>query len=795
MKLSIGIRFIIITCCFILAYSGLVIYRAIKLDHKYNNDMMEKQAQLALEFELAFGNYIADHVRPFSRQHVEADEFIPEVMSSTFASRDIFERVRKALPDTIIKFSSDNPRNPLNLAGPEELKIIEYFRQHRDSDRWSGKIELEGRLYFAQFIARRMEADCLRCHGDPADAPASMIERYGSEAGFHQPVGGVMAMDMVAIPFKNYTARQILGVFRDAAILLAGLAVLLLAVHLVFQGLVTRRLKFISDYFSKSAGQKDYDIIPPLQVYGRDEMSRLVGSINLMAEEKKMRIQHEKALHLKQFCVDCAQDAIVIVDYEGYIIDVNEAGCRLANLAQGEILQRHLINYVDLCKSSEWPRFRDAFKNHKRKVIETLLRCADGKVIPVELTANHFEYDGAIYICAIIRDTCERKRTESILEQALNTAKLANRAKTDFIANMSHELRTPMNAILGFCDLLKTIDLPSEQKSWIEMIHGSGNHLMELINRVLDFSEIEKGFHALDRIKYSPEDILKELELLYSEKARKKGLILTAECVGDAPRQIITDINLLMQALANLVDNAVKFTEKGSISIQARSQSLGNVPGVCFRVADTGIGIPLNKSEQIFESFSQVDNSDSRRHEGVGLGLTMVKNITRLLGGTISLQNESENGAVFDLVIPVDLDRRDEALPADGRDGAASTARETQEEAEYLITKDEIRTLAFLVESELAQDPDMKQVLDIFLKDLPVRMKMISDALDKQDMAGLRQLICDIKGMGANIGFPLLTERAAIIESRIGETLTGDIDKKVRELQKICREIIAVKAD
>ena len=177
-------------------FSVFLLYHTYSLTNRWVREAVEKQASMALEFDLTIRRYVAEHVRPRMYELVGEDEFVPETMSTSYVARSIFEGVQKEFPDYIIKFSSDNPRNPSNQAGPEELRIIDLFNRNPDLERWSGQISMGGRQFMAKFSARRMKESCLRCHGDPADAPASLLERYGMTAGFHRPIGEIVGPDL-----------------------------------------------------------------------------------------------------------------------------------------------------------------------------------------------------------------------------------------------------------------------------------------------------------------------------------------------------------------------------------------------------------------------------------------------------------------------------------------------------------------------------------------------------------------------------------------------------------------------
>ena len=287
---TIATRFLLpVGLCAVL-FSAFVLYRIHTVAQRHAHEMVSQQAALALQFDLAIRKYVADNVRPIMEAHVLADNFIPETMSTSYVARSVFDDVRQEFPDYILKFSSDDPRNPANLAGPDELRMIEYFNDNPDVDRWSGVIRLEGKEYSALFAARRMKESCLRCHGDPGDAPDSMLATYGRKAGFHRPVGEVVALDTVAIPLDRFETQLLGGILWQSAIMLGGLVVLLAIITLLFHRVVARRLKSMTRHFEQAAGGAEDQPLRPAPVTGRDEISRLGASFNRVAA----RLEHAR---------------------------------------------------------------------------------------------------------------------------------------------------------------------------------------------------------------------------------------------------------------------------------------------------------------------------------------------------------------------------------------------------------------------------------------------------------------------------------------------------------------------
>ncbi len=280
---SIATKFLLPVVVLAAAFLALDVYQEYSARHEIMTELIDRQAAMALAFDLAIRGYVGEEIRPAMEQRTAPGEFIPETMSTSFVARSIFEKVRQDFPDYTIKFSSDDPRNPSNQAGANELRMIQYFNDHPEVKRWSGEIELDGRVHLAHFNARRMKESCLRCHGNPEDAPASLVERYGPTAGFHRPVGEVIALDAVAIPMDKPRAAFMASMFNEAVFKATGLGVLVVLIALVFRFVVARRLSALRTHFERIAAQRDA-AMRPVAVRGNDEISALARGFNTMAE-------------------------------------------------------------------------------------------------------------------------------------------------------------------------------------------------------------------------------------------------------------------------------------------------------------------------------------------------------------------------------------------------------------------------------------------------------------------------------------------------------------------------------
>ncbi|MDM7933930.1 MAG: PAS domain S-box protein, partial [Methanothrix sp.] len=363
--------------------------------------------------------------------------------------------------------------------------------------------------------------------------------------------------------------------------------------------------------------------------------------------------------------IDFLPDATFVIDRTGRVVAWNRAIEAMTGVKAGEILGRGDYEYslpfygerrpvlIDLVLTPD-DVIESSYTHIERRdgILEGeayMPNMKGGSVYLYGRAAVLYDSAGDVFgAIESIRDITARKVAEEELYRAKEAAERAASAKAAFLANMSHEIRTPLNAVVGLTGLLLSADLTAEQRDCIETIRSSGNTLLAMINDILDFSKIESGRMELESQPFAVRGFIESTLALVAEDAARKGLELSYLVEDGVPYAIRGDETRLRQVLLNLLVNAVKFTQEGRISVHVSSRRAEDgAHDIHFEVKDTGIGIPVDRMDRLFLSFSQLDASTTRKYGGTGLGLAISRRLVELMGGSIWAESEVGQGSTF----------------------------------------------------------------------------------------------------------------------------------------------------
>ena len=390
----------------------------------------------------------------------------------------------------------------------------------------------------------------------------------------------------------------------------------------------------------------DHDDQPALLVAANDITARKIA-------EQALRDQ----LSLHQTVIDTIPNGIYYKDVSGRMLGCNKAFEQMLGLPRADILGRtaRALGSPELALQAE-SSDRELMAGEPSKVYESIIERPDGtRRAVLQFKAPLATADKQIGgVVGALVDITDRIAAEDELRAAKEAAEAASRAKSEFLAVISHEIRTPMNGILGMTHVLRGSSLNEDQRDWVDTILGSGEALLTILNDILDFSRLEAGRVGIEAVPFDLHETLQEVAALLTPRARQKQVALSVDVAPDLPPLLSGDVARLRQVLLNLVGNAVKFTEKGAVTVSAwMAGRRGDGLVLRFEVTDTGVGIPGDAIDKLFTSFSQADTSISRRFGGTGLGLAICKRLVELMGGEIGVESEVGKGSRFWFVLPM----------------------------------------------------------------------------------------------------------------------------------------------
>jgi signal transduction histidine kinase/DNA-binding response OmpR family regulator len=435
-------------------------------------------------------------------------------------------------------------------------------------------------------------------------------------------------------------------------------------------------------------------------------LEQRVAERSAAAEQRSLelaRSQHalEKQTRILQSILNSMSDGVIVADEAGGFILFNPAAenilhCRLTEAPTETWSERfgfHLPDAVTPYPPDEFPLVK-AIRGHAVEAADVFVRHSgvpEGLWVSVNATPLRDE-EGVLHNgVAVLHNITTHKRAEEALLKAKDAAEAANRAKSQFLANMSHELRTPLNAIIGYSEMLQEQALDSGQDESIpdlQKIHSAGRHLQSLIDHILDLSKIEAGKLELFLETFDVGDVIRDVLTTIGPLVERNGNTLQANYPNLGV--IRADMTRLRQILFNLLSNACKFTERGSVRLEAFRSATGGTEWIHFRVTDTGIGMTPEQSSRLFQEFTQVDASTTRKYGGTGLGLAISRRFSEMMGGEISVESALGEGSTFTVRIPVGLSAADDDAGPAEKPGEHETASSAVQNTVLVIDDDPV---------------------------------------------------------------------------------------------------------
>lgn len=494
------------------------------------------------------------------------------------------------------------------------------------------------------------------------------------------------------------------------------------------QKIISEPVEHLTRTASEISSQKNYALRAEKE--SEDEIGILTDEFNNMLTQLEARNNELiESQHRFREVIEQSVDALFIFTSDGGLVDVNNKACESLQLLRENLLQMKVYEFD--CQYNTADSLQQLLQQLSKKEglsVETEYRKSSGEVAPVEVNYGYLNIEGEKLVLASARDITDRKQAQLKLEQAndlleakvsertktlknvnaaLSEAKekaeAANQAKSLFLANMSHEIRTPMNAVIGFTDVLANSDLNEQQMGYVKSIQSGSRNLLSLINDILDLSKIEAGKMKIDVDKVYVSQLLHDLKDVYQISAQEKGLQLELKIDDNVPEVVFSDELRLRQILFNLVNNAVKFTSRGKITISCsyapeRADDLFSSLGIA--VIDTGIGIEEEDQKTIFDIFVQQDNQSTREFGGAGLGLAISSRLAEKLDAKLSVSSKKGEGSCFELLL-----RTPEVIITDDSRRHEKSVKQIRFKPARLLLVDDLDVNRTLIAEYLASQP------------------------------------------------------------------------------------------
>lgn len=449
-------------------------------------------------------------------------------------------------------------------------------------------------------------------------------------------------------------------------------------------------------------------------------------AIERQRDLERIRVSEERY----RIITESVSDGIFAVTDKYEIIFVNQSLCKMFGYEAQDLVGTNLLDLLPSIKNNHLALVENASKSSSyddfvRNRVETSGRDRTGQSFPVEIAFGVYKVNQRGYFSGVIRDITVRKKAEESLLHAKQKLEIVSQAKNSFIANMSHEVRTPLSVILGYASLMAKNSLSNEiRSSYLEIINRNGNSLRQIIDSVLDMAKLESGEMTLEYQKLPVKSLINDVVSSFKEMAERKGLALNAYINESTPTEFITDQQRARQILMNIVGNAMKFTDKGQVSLNVypAHDTQGNLL-IVFDVIDTGPGINQKDIDSLFQKFSQVDGSLSRKYSGTGLGLVLAREFARKLGGEVEvIETSPGKGSTFRITLMKEPNKGENWIPPP----------ESHQRDE--TSNSEIRNISNLKILLVEDSQELQELFSIFLHQLNLNVTVANNGRECLDL-------------------------------------------------------------